>query len=229
MIFSKIDLEEEFINLKPKVLANELLEEVRQQLFDEFKREKAIEKRIFSSNNSALPNVSTADVSRIFSQEQIRAICVKYRLRFLDASVFKSNIPVEAISKIKGLEQKWGVELKSFKIVAPQSLFDLEDPDADPLLFAQLTGNRYYLIHKWGGEMNRLRALAAFPLRSFMHLFWTLLALAMLFAALIPTPTLGLKLFLWIHSFIAFCALACVYVFGMRQNFSSENWDSKFY
>lgn len=229
MSFSKIDLEEEFRKVNSKALSDGLVAEVRQQLFDEFKRDKAIEKRIFSSNNSALPNVSTADVNRIFSQQQIRAICVKYRLRFLDASVFKSNIPAEAISKIKSLEQKWGVELKSFKIVAPQSLFDLEDPDADPLLFAQLTDNRYYLIHKWGGEMNRLRALAAFPLRSFMHLFWTLLALAMLFAALVPTPTLGLKLFLWIHSFIAFCALACVYVFGMRQNFSAENWDSKFY
>ncbi|MEX2379880.1 MAG: hypothetical protein WD530_04015 [Vicingaceae bacterium] len=227
MSFSKIDLEQEFSKVKSKEGVNGLMEEIYQQLKQEYEADKAVEERIFASN-ATLPNVLPSDLDQIFREDQIRDICIKYRLRFLDTSVFKSNIPTEAISKVKDLEQKWGVELKRFKIVAPQSLFDLEDPDADPLLFAQLTDNRYYLIHKWGGELNAFRSLLAFPLRSFMHLFWTLLGLALLFSALVPTPTLGLKLFLWIHSFIAFCALACVYVLGMRQNFSSESWNSKF-
>lgn len=227
MNFSKIDLEQEFHKVKSKEIANGLMEEIHQQLKEEYEADKAVEERIFTSNTS-IPNILPSDLDQIFSQEQIRDICIKYRLRFLDTSVFKSNIPAEAISKVKALEQKWDVQLKRFKIVAPQSLFDLEDPDADPLLFAQLTDNRYYLIHKWGGELNAVRALLAFPLRSFMHLFWTLLGLALLVAAVIPTPSLGLKLFLWIHSFIALCALACVYVLGMRQNFSSESWNSKF-
>lgn len=227
MSLSGLDLEQEFRKVKSKEYNDCLLEDIYRQLKQEYEADKTIEERIFTSS-SELPNILPADLKHVFSLEQIRNICVKYRLRFLDASVFKSKIPAEAISKIKGLEQKWGVQLNNFKIVAPQSLFDLEDPDADPLLFVQLTENRYYLIHKWGGEINRFRALLAFPLRSFMHLFWTLLTLALLFAAIIPTPTLGLKLFLWIHSFIAFCALACVYVLGMRQNFSSESWDSRF-
>lgn len=228
MSLSNIDLEKEFKRINSKKPSEHLLEEIRQQLEQEYATEKDIEDRIFA-NGSKLPQINQTDLSHTYREDDIRKICIKYRLRFLDASLYQSTIPAEALSKIRTLEQKWGVKLNKFKIVAPQSLFHLEDPDADPILFAQLTNDRYYFVHKWGGEMNRLRAIVAYPLRSFMHLFWTLLAMAMVFAAFIPTPNFGLKLFLWIHSFIALCALACVYVLGMRKNFSSESWNSKFH
>lgn len=228
MQFSSIDLEKALRKEKKRSIQKDLIEEINAQLESDFKEDCLIEERIKSKSNSTASNFHSGDLENVFNLDQIKSICVKYRLRFLEAAAYKAELPAEAILKVKSLEKKWGVELKNFKIVAPQSLFELEDPDADPLLFAELGNNKYYFIHKWGSDLNGLRALAAFPLRSFMHLFWTLLTLALIFAAIIPTPTLGLKLFVWIHSFIAFCALACVYVFGMRQNFSSESWNSKF-
>ena len=46
------------------------------------------------------------ETNRIFHRDAIKKICIDYRLRFLNLSYFKSDVPVEAIERIKALE-KW--------------------------------------------------------------------------------------------------------------------------
>jgi hypothetical protein len=84
------------------------------------------------------------------------------------------------------------------------------------------------LIHKWGGELNVFRSLLAFPMRSFMSMFWFLWAVSIVFSLLVPTPSWHVFLFLVVHSFIAICGLACMMVFMARENFSNAEWDSKY-
>lgn len=68
----------------------------------------------------------------VFSLDDIKSLCIDYRLRFLDYSYFKNSIATEAIDKIKNLEEEYDIKFKEFKIVAPAKVFRLKNTD-DPL------------------------------------------------------------------------------------------------
>ena len=229
MNFNTVDLQQELEKIKKRTKVI-VLDEVQQILNEDIEKELEITNKLQgrSTYNTDL-DFSKLDSNNIYSLEQIRQICVKYRLRFLDSKAFIGEIPAEGISKIKALEKTLGHPVDGFKIVAPKKLFQLEDKDSDPLLFLQLANDKFYFIHKWGGELNRFRALLATPLRSFMSMFWTLLAVAFLFSLAIPTASIDVFVFLFVHSFIAICGIACMIIFMIRENFSDAEWNSRFF
>lgn len=228
MNFNTVDLEKKLNQIKSREKRKTILQEVQEIWQESAARESKIAENLENSNSNHEAEETLLDQNQIYTLEQIKAICIKYRLRFLDSSVFKGEIPYEAISKIKVLEDKLGISIENFKIVAPKELFKLEDKDSDPLLFLPLKNGKYYLIHKWGGEINFFRSLLAFPLRDFMTMFWFLLGVAIVFSLIIPTPSWDVFAFLVVHSFIAICGLSCMLVMGFRENFSSTEWDSKY-
>ena len=99
---------------------------------------------------------------KIFHIKDIKTLCINYRLRFLDAHFFKGDFPEEAISKIRELEKIHRSKLTGFKIVAPSKLLKLENLD-DPLLFASMGNDYFYLIHKWGNDLKWYRRLLVLP------------------------------------------------------------------
>jgi hypothetical protein len=229
MNFNTVDLQEELQKIKKNSKVN-VLEEVQNILNEDLEKEIEITNKLKGKRSEFKTiDLSKFDSNNIYSLEQIRQVCIKYRLRFLDSKAFIGEIPAEGILKVKALEKQLGFPIDGFKIVAPKKLFQLEDKDSDPLLFLQLTDNKFYFIHKWGGELNRFRALLATPLRSFMSMFWTLLAVAFLFSLAIPTTSIDVFVFLFVHSFIAICGIACMIVFMIRENFSDAEWNSKFF
>ena len=94
------------------------------------------------------------ETDKIFHIDQIKKLAINFRLRFLDSHLFKNQIPDEAITKIRVLEKNHKTTLQGFKIIAPSKTFQLENYD-DPLLFAPIGNNYYYLIHKWGNDLSR--------------------------------------------------------------------------
>ena len=207
MKLNTIDLHHELQKTSKKAKKLDLITEVNAILAAEKENELDIENRIIKGEKGQFPNeLMTSE--HVFDLEQIKKLCLKYRLRFLDSKAFKGQIPTEAILKIKALEKEYGVSLEGFKIVAPKQLFQLEDKDSDPLLFLELPNNKFYFIHKWGGELNRFRALLAWPMKKFMNMFWFLLAFAFVFTLAIPTDSIYLFSFLFVHSFIATCGIA---------------------
>lgn len=227
MKLNTLDLYQELKKVSQKSKKFDLLEEVNTILEGEKENEIDIENRIFNGKASSMP-LQLMKSANVYDLAEIKELCIKYRLRFLDAKVFKGEIPSEAILKIKALEKKIGSKLEGFKVVAPKQLFQLEDKDSDPLLFIELPNNKFYFIHKWGGELNRFRAVMSWPMKRFMNMFWSLLALAFVFSLAIPTSNIYLFAFLFVHSFIAICGLTCLLVFTLRENFSDAEWDSKY-
>lgn len=228
MNFNTVDLKKELDRLKEKDIKKAVLSEVDDILQQAEREDLRVSASLSGEQKTIFIDESLLDDSRIYSYEQIKEICIKYRLRFLDSKVFKGEIPYKAISKIKQLEREHNQTLNGFKIVAPKELFQLEDKDSDPLLFLPLKNGRYYLIHKWGGELNVFRSILAFPLRNFMSMFWFLVGVAIVFSLAVPTPSWHVFLFLVVHSFIAICGITCMLVFMARENFSSTEWDSKY-
>lgn len=182
-------------------------------------------------------NIDHIEASNIYTERQIRNICVRYRLRFLDAALFKGDIPFEAISKIKEVQNRDGIELKNFKIVAPAGLFRLKYKDKDPILFLDLGNGYYYKIHKWGKDLHPLRGLIMYPFRNFTTLFKTITGISFAAAALMPssvmmgpydTSSFPIRVVFFFYMFIALAGLTSLYGFSRMKNFSEKLWNSQY-
>lgn len=229
MNINTVDLHEKLKEIQKKHPVDSILDEAKELLDQENLRDLQIMRNLEGGTFVQEIDESKLDPEHIFSLDQIKALCIKYRLRFLDSKHFKGEIPYEAVNKIKQLENELEQPLSGFKIIAPKELFKLSDKDSDPLLMLPLKNDRFYFIHKWGGEISALRALLAYPMRSFMTMFWFLFSVALVFSLAVPTPSWDVFAFLLVHSFIAICGMACMVVFTMRENFSSTEWDSKYF
>ena len=125
------------------------------------------------------------EYKKIYHLNHIKKICIDYRLRFLDSKYFKGDIPTEALATIKQLEIQHGIELKGFKIIAPSRLFKLKDKD-DPILFASMGNDYFYLIHKWGNDLHPLRKMFMWPFKNIVNLAILVFVLSYLVTLIIP-------------------------------------------
>lgn len=72
-------------------------------------------------------NVDKLDKNRIFSLDDIKSVCITFRLRFLDTKYYKmEELPYDALVAIKELEKQVGAEVKNTRIAAPSKFFKLE-------------------------------------------------------------------------------------------------------
>ena len=170
MLLERTNLQREMELLPRKEMKEqEVLEEVKKILKREENSEEEILRKIAEgSAEESISNPLVFDLlqtEKIYHENQIKKICVDFRLRFLDTKFFKGDLPAEALSAVKEVEKKHGISLQGFKIVAPAKYFRLENAD-DPMLFAPLGNGYYYLLHKWGTDMHPLRKLLMWPLKN---------------------------------------------------------------
>lgn len=234
---ARTNIENQLLKARNKSLSgNEILEEVK-LLFQKTEEEDEVLINRLQNGDSRDQNNFDPDLfegDRIFHLDQIYKICIDYRLRFLDSKYFKGEIPYEALIKIKELEKNHKTNLKGFKIVAPSSLFKLENAD-DPLLFAPIGNDYYYLIHKWGDDLHPFRKLIMWPFKTLENFVVLLLLSSFLTALLVPdglfSPQQSTTEFFMVFFFIFkwFAGLSIFYGFKMGKNFNTEIWNSKFY
>ena len=178
-------------------------------------------------------NFELLESQHIYHINQIEKICVDYRLRFLDAKYYKSDIPQQGLAKISYLNQEHQTELQGFKIMAPSKLFKLENAD-DPLLFAPIGNGYYYFIHKWGNDLHPLRRVMMWPVKNLENFMFTTLILSFISTFFISetfmdnaTGTEFFLLFLFVFKWIA--AIAMYYGFAKGKDFNESIWKSKYY
>lgn len=237
MLISGLNIEKELNIQKSKdVSSKNLIEEVQKILVDNQMERNSIKNNL-NSEGVQTTNAfvfDLLDTDKIYHINSIKNICVDYRLRFLDSHLFKNEIPEEAISKISHLEKSHNLTVGGYKIIAPSKLFKLENYD-DPLLFAPIGNDYYYLIHKWGNDMNPFRKLMALPLKNMGNCLIALTLLSLVTTMILPVSKFGpenlnvVKLMSFLFVFKSYCAILIYYCFWKGKNFSSENWNSKFY
>ncbi|MBC7643324.1 MAG: hypothetical protein H7174_13485 [Flavobacterium sp.] len=237
MLIERRNLETELQNYRAKEKnENDFLAEVKAFLQQDDQTRDAIKDKIkgTSSTNQNNFNFDLLDTTKIYHVQQIKEICIDYRLRFLDSSFFKNDIPEEAISKIKYLEKDHNTNLNGFKIMAPSKLFQLKNYD-DPLMFAPIGNDYYYLIHKWGNDINPFRKIAVRPFRDFSSLLVFLFAISALLAWVTPGNVFGegnedlFKVVCCLFIFKSLSAIALYFSFWKGKNFNTEIWNSTFY
>jgi len=180
--------------------------------------------------------ISIPDDEMVFPLEAIRKTCIAYRLRFLPSSRYRAPVPYEAFVRIRELERANDTRFEEFYIMAPAPAFHLEQK-TDPVLFVPAGGDRFLLVHRWGGELSPWRKFAALPLRSIQSLGVTVVVFAFLVAAALPASWLSWNEELAHRTYsirmFVFFMLVLGAVFGgillhirKNKNVSEDNWDS---
>ena len=214
----------------PPTQIDRILEKVSQQdTFDP----KALLKSAESSESINNFDFDLLESHKIFHLDQIKEVCIDYRLRFLDLKYFKGNVPKEAIAKISALEKNHDTTLDNFKVMAPSVLFRLKKAD-DPLLFVPLGNKYFYLIHKWGDDLSFFRKAWAWSFKNIWNLLITVMVVSF-FATLItpyqiftksPTPSTFWMLFFFMFKAIA--SIVLFYGFALGKNFNPAIWNNRY-
>lgn len=184
------------------------------------------------------PVLNEEDALQVFTLNEIRKVCIRYRLRFLESKYFKAEFPYEAIRRVNDFERRYNVTIEQFRIIAPDHAFNLENINKDPLLFAELSDGRYYLVHKWGRDLEWYKKLVSWPLQSFKTYIITLGLISLLFTFLLPSSIMHvfsfesemyLRMWLAVHTFIGLMGMTIWYGLTFDKTFSNLNWQSKYY
>lgn len=237
MLLRKTNIEEKLMRSKSGAnTSDEILEDVQRILRKDSDCRERIAKNLNGGHKSIINSFDfeLLETAKIYHIDQIQKTCIDYRLRFLNSKYFKSEIPPKAISKIKRLEQEHKIEIKGFKIIAPSKLFKLENKD-DPLLFAPIGNDYFYLIHKWGNDLHPLRKWLMWPFKNIINLAGLVLLISYLVTLFVPDGLFSKNnstAEFWIIFFFMFKSMASVvifYGFALGKNFNPAIWNSKYF
>lgn len=236
-MFPKTNIEALLVRTRTKrIREDNSMEEVFRIFSENEKERKQISEKLAqpATNIENKLQFDLLDTSQIFHINDIKKMCVTYRLRFLDSHFFKGAIPEEAVSKIRRLEKEHQTTLHSFKIMAPAKLLKLENAD-DPLLFTPLGNDYFYLIHTWGNDLHPFRKALMWPYKNFENLVFTIFVLSILLTSVTPmgwfskTPVTQEYLLLFLFIFKGVAGTVLFYGFAKGKNFNNAIWNSKYY
>ena len=221
------------VNLLPRTNIEESLNRLKTKNIDQHEKElkNLINHLNINSFNSF--DFEKLDSNKIYSINNIKSVCIDYRLRFLDIKYFKNKLPNEVFQKIKSLEKTHNTNIGDFKIMAPSALFRLEKTD-DPLLFVPLGNNYYYLVHKWGNDLHPFRKLIMWPFKNIWNLLFTILLFSFLVTEITPltlftkTPNTSSYWMLLFFMFKAIASVVLYFGFALGKNFNPAIWNNKY-
>src|SRR5690606_8248338 len=230
-MWSRVNIEEKLKKFRDK---NHQGEQLLEEVYAILNQKSDIQNELqFPTNGYNEFQFDLLDCDKIYHIDQIKEICIQYRLRFLSSKYFKGKYPKSAIEAIAQLEDTHDLKLQGFKIVAPSKLFKLENAD-DPLLFAPMGNSYFYLVHKWGKDLHPLRKYLVLPFQSFLYLAITIIALSWIVANIIPlelfTPKQG-RIYFWILFLFVFKMIGTITIFygvALGKNFNPAIWNSKY-
>lgn len=232
-MFGRINLEKELRNKGG--FTEHVLPNLNELYCNDRRRTLSISYRLLSEEGY-IANFCDYDMNNIFTLSEIKDLCIRYNLRFLDSSLFKGEVPIDAINKIKYIEDTTDQSLTKFSIMAPAKRFNLEDENSDPLLFADLGNSQFLFIHKWGNDLKWYNQLLSFPTQSYMHLAGTMVFFTLVLSLLVPNSWLStievpyfnffrVLFFFWV-SILSMGVTAFVWM-SFRRNVATDVWDQK--
>lgn len=236
LLHKTINLQTELLEIRERQMAeNQILEKVCEILSENAVRRDEIFKAIGSGSGVSENHLEfdLLETERIFHLDQIRKICIDYRLRFLESKYFKGGIPEEAITQIRILEDRHRTNLGGFRIVAPTKTFQLKNFN-DPLLLAPIGNGYYYLVHKWGNDLNSWRKIWVWPFRNLLTFTLLTIAISLLVTWITPqtnlsksVPMAGTIIFLF--AFKSVFAVAVYSFFILGKKFNCSIWNSEYF
>ncbi len=236
MLFSRTNIHEKLLRQRGKDLTEQDILAQVERIFEEDRFRESDIKSKLQNSSTTIENRFNFDIlesDKVFHINHIKQICINYRLRFLDTKYFKGAYPQEALNTVKYLENKHHIEISGYKIIAPSKMFVLEKAD-DPLLFAPMGNDYYYLIHKWGNDLHPFRKLWAWFFKSFENLIIAVILLSLIATALIPdglftkNQNTSQDVMVFFFMFKSIAAIVLFYAFALGKNFNKSIWNIKY-
>ena len=238
MVFKEIDIKDQLSRLSQanKNAGDALLSEAKRLLNQElFTGKNVLENLKLYNLAVAFVDEEDLDADLIFSSNEIKKICVLYRLKFLSSTHYKTTLPYEALLKLEHLNDKYGKELKDFKILAPGESFAKPDNKHSALLFVKTNHENYYLVHEWGPKLKWYRKLRFWPMRHFENLFVTIILVTFIITMSLPINLItldpsadywsGYRAAAFFHLLIFNVGVVVYTTFAFSKNFSSTIWN----
>ena len=180
-------------------------------------------------------NISKINSNKLFHVNQIKKICIDYRLRFLELNLFKGKVPKKAYQNLEKFKADHPNLKFDLKIMAPSKLFELENYD-DPLLFASLGNGYYYLIHKWGNDLSFFRKISVWPFKNLVNILTFISIISLVITALVPGNIFyydgkpGTQFFItFLFILKSVIAIFIYYGFSLGKNFNEFIWNRKYF
>lgn len=128
---------------------------------------------------------------QVFTVSQIEKLARKYKLRFLSSTLFKGDMDIQAVIKLKEFAKEHGEACTDnftlrtrFFVLAPRQSFNMEVTnlsdirdeekeearaahaamlrELDPVLFYKIDDTHFRMIHKWGTDFSVLRKIKGY-------------------------------------------------------------------
>jgi hypothetical protein len=204
---------------------------------DLFKDEKVLENLRQYNRSFDVLNEDDIDALNCYTVSEIKEVAVQQRLKFLDSSDYKNEIPYAAVLMIKDLNRIHAKDLKAFKILALADDFRNEKQNGTCSLFVKTNMGKYALLHQWGPSLSSARQWRYWPLRTFENLVISLLVFTLIVTLSLPTflITLDSHAEYWsgyrggtfFHLMFFFTGFTAFTLFAFGINFSSSIWDRR--
>jgi hypothetical protein len=213
-----------------------MIETERILLKEKFSEKKILENLKEYNKSFELMNEEEINEENLFTLFEIRSFCIKNRLRFIDSQQFQNEFPYESILKIKDINIEQRKDLRHFKVLCCDNSL-IKTTDSFPCaLFAKTVNNNFYLIHQWGGNLDKKRKLKFWPLRNFETAFLTILFVVLFITLIIPNRYLSTDTHVgyfsmyraacFFHVLIIVIGFFVFRMIAMNKRLSSDNWNS---
>ena len=183
-----------------------------------------------------LEKLDTAYAGGVYKTSDIKALCVRYRMRFLQSRHFAGYLDKEVFAKIKAFAKETNTEISdanlqyNFFILAPDEAFNIDTERMprvtdDPAIFYKIDEHHYRLIHKWGKDFTIARRWKGLVWQSMATRFWAhtvLTALCLLTGLYLFNASTGLYPVVFLSLLAGFAANARLY------NISTSNREKVF-
>lgn len=184
---------------------------------------------------------------QVYTEDEIKAICIKYALRFRKSEDYKGHVDIQLTAKIREFAKSIDKTIPELNlgfnmfIMAPYHAFNLEDAPPkprprDPIAFYKVAEGKYRLIHQWGKDLSIFRQLIGWKYANGINyiLFYAYFLIAFIFSLVAlfgPTPG--------VWDIIGFGAMSIVISLGWAMfripdkgstrglRFSNDTWNSK--
>jgi hypothetical protein len=239
-MFRPVHIQNELERERKKLLdaGDILVFDAKRILHDQQFTEKNILGNLKSYNKSfGLLNEEGLNKEQLFTHMEIKNICIRYRLRFVDSDMYTGEFPYESILKIKDLNELQRKDLNYFKVISTVDRLKHPFLDQDTLLFCETVYGNYYLIHRWGAALSARRKWNFFFLRNFETILLFTVLISAFLTLITPTKLMTndpraeffslYRSALFFHILIINTGFVVFYLFKKGIPFSSSCWDSK--
>jgi hypothetical protein len=142
-------------------------------------------KEVARTQTEKVEKIKSMISGKWLNREDIKTVCCKYNLRFLQSKLYKKEIPLKALNDLRRYQEENNIKRfnDTLFVIAPADHFILgAKPKKDPVLIHNC-GAHYKIISTWGNDFSFTRRISGFIMNNPNMILYGSMLFAILSAA----------------------------------------------